>query len=141
MNNMDYGNHAAVSAGMGIFGAVFALIELAILAVAIASWWKLFTKAGQPGWAAVIPFYSAVVLCKVIGKPGWWWLLLAIPFFNIYVMIIMVHGISKSFGKDVGYTIGLILLGFVFLPMLAFGSSTYVGPALAQGSPMPAVAA
>lgn len=88
----------------------------------------VFTKARQPGWAAIIPFYNYWVMLKVAGRPGWWLILLFIPLVNIVIGIIVVSDLAKSFGKGVGFTVGLILLSFVFFPILGFGSAQYRGP-------------
>lgn len=104
------------------------IIYVAILVLMIASMWKIYTKAGQPGWAAIVPIYNIIVLCKIIGKPAWWVVLLLIPIVNYVILIMMIHGLSKSFGKGAGYTVGLLFLGIIFYPMLAFGDATYIGP-------------
>ena len=93
------------------------------------SMWKIFVKAGQPGWAAIIPIYNAYILTKIVGRPWWWLLLMLIPFVNIVIAIILAIDLAKSFGKGGGFAVGLILLGFVFYPILAFGDARYQGPA------------
>ena len=109
-------------------GIVGMLIGLAFIVLMIASAWKVFTKAGQPGWAAIIPIYNVIVLLKIIGKPWWWIIGLLIPFVNFVVMILMAVGLAKVFGKGIGFAIGLILLSFIFYPILAFGDATYTAP-------------
>ena len=109
-------------------GIVGLLIGLAIIVLMIASAWKIFTKAGQPGWAAIIPIYNVIVLLKIIGKPWWWIIGLLIPFVNFVVMILMAVALAKVFGKGIGFAIGFILLSFIFYPMLAFGDATYTAP-------------
>lgn len=104
---------------------------LAIIVLIIASLWKIFTKAGQPGWASIVPIYNIIVLCKIVGKPTWWILLMLIPIVNLVIAIILANELSKSFGKSVGFTIGLIFLPFIFYPMLAFGDATYTAPTTA----------
>ncbi len=89
--------------------------------------WKIYVKAGQDGWACLIPFYSSYIYTKIIGKPWWWIFLLSIPYLNIIFMIWGANLLSKKFGKSVGFTIGLIFLGFVFYPILAFGDAKYEG--------------
>lgn len=106
---------------MGIF-------LLGIIVFSVITWWKLFEKAGKPGWIAVVPIYSTVVLLEIVGKPTWWIFLLFIPGINLIFGIWTINLLSKSFGKDEGYTIGILLLGIVFLPMLAFGDAQYIGP-------------
>jgi len=111
----------------GLFGG---LIWLALMVVMIAAMWRLYTKAGEPGWAAIIPIYNIIVLLKIIGRPAWWVVLLFIPLVNLVITIMMYDGLAKSFGKGTGFTIGLIFLGPIFLLILGFGSARYVGPAL-----------
>ncbi|MCS7074446.1 MAG: DUF5684 domain-containing protein [Bacteroidia bacterium] len=101
---------------------------LAIFILSIASLWVIFTKAGKPGWAAIVPIYNFIVLLQIIGKPWWWVLLLLIPIVNIVIAILTNYYLAKVFGKGIGFTIGLVLLGFIFLPILAFGDSKYIGP-------------
>jgi hypothetical protein len=107
-------------------GFIITCIVLAI--IQIAAMWKVFTKAGQPGWAAIIPIYNIYIMTKVAGKPGIWVLWCLIPFVNIIFLIWLYNMISKSFGHDEGFTVGLILLGIIFWPILGFGSSKYLGP-------------
>ena len=116
----------------GMFGMVGSLISLAIMVVLIAANWKLFTKANQPGWACLIPIYNIYVLTQIIGRPAWWIVLFFIPLVNFIVAVLMCIDLAKSFGKDALYGIGILILGFIFLPMLAFGSATYEGPAAAS---------
>jgi hypothetical protein len=104
------------------------IIWLAIVILFIASFWKIFTKAGEPGWACLVPIYNAIVFLRIAGKPWWWLLLFLIPLVNLVIMIMVTISFAKAFGKDVGYAIGLIFLGFIFYPMLAFGDATYTKP-------------
>ena len=94
----------------------------------IAAMWKVFTKAGQPGWAAIIPIYNVYIMIKIGGKPGYWLIFLLIPIVNIVIIIRTLNMISKSFGKDEGFTAGLIFLGIIFWPILGFGPARYLGP-------------
>jgi Family of unknown function (DUF5684) len=107
---------------------VFIFIWLAFVVFIIAAMWKVYEKAGQPGWAAIIPIYNIYILTKIGGKPGWWVLMLIIPFVNIIFLVWIYNMVSKSFGKDEGFTVGLIILGFIFWPILGFGSAKYLGP-------------
>lgn len=104
------------------------IIFLPIIILEIAALWKVFTKAGQPGWACLIPIYNIYIMTKIAGKPGIWTLLCLIPVINIIFIIWLYNMISKSFGKDEGFTVGLIVLGVVFWPILGFGSAQYQGP-------------
>jgi hypothetical protein len=108
---------------------VIILVYLAIVVLEIAAMWKIFTKAGKPGWAALIPIYNIFVWIEITGKPLWWFILLLIPFVNYVIIVWLINLTSLSFGKDVGFTLGLIFLGPIFLPILGFGSAQYKGPA------------
>ncbi|MFE9749411.1 DUF5684 domain-containing protein [Saccharothrix saharensis] len=109
-----------------------ALIGLAVGIFMIAAVWKVFTKAGRPGWAAIIPIYNVYVQLKIVGRPGWWLILFIIPFVNVIMALIVSIDLAKSFGKGAGFgVVGLFLFGIVGYPMLGFGSATYRGPAAA----------
>jgi hypothetical protein len=114
-----------------LFGGVFLIFTLGMAVVIIASLWKVFAKAGQPGWAAIVPIYNAVVLLQIVGRPVWWILLFLIPFVNFIFAIILALDLAKSFGKGGGFAMGLLFLGFIFYPILGFGSARYLGPAAA----------
>ena len=117
--------------------AIFPLIALAVVVFMIASVWKVFTKAGQPGWAVLVPIYNAYILLKVAGRPGWWLLLYLVPLVNFVIGIIVAIDIAKAFGKGTGFGVGLAFLGFIFYPILGFGSATYGPPGV---PPAPAAA-
>jgi len=110
-----------------VWGFYFVVVILVIIAM-----WKMFEKAGQPGWAAIIPIYNMYVLTQVAGCPGWWLILMLIPFVNIVIMLLLSIDVAKSFGKGTGFAIGLFFLGFIFYPILGFGDARYLGPAAAQ---------
>jgi len=116
---------------------IFGLLVALLLIVAM---WKVFTKAGQPGWASIIPIYNLYIWCKIVGRPWWWILLMLIPFVNFIVCIILCIDLAKSFGKGVGFGIGLALLGIIFFPILGFGSAQYQGPAAGGLTPAPQAA-
>jgi hypothetical protein len=119
------GSTASAITGIGL------LAELAISVFYIAVYWILYSKAGRPGWGAVIPFYNLYLLCKIVGRSGWWLVLFLIPFVNIIAYIIVMLDLAKVFGRGSGFAVGLILLPWLFLPILALGASRYVGPAMA----------
>jgi len=100
---------------------------------------KFFSRAGQPGWAAIIPIVNTYFACKVASRPGWWVILMFIPFVNFIIAIILCIDIAKSFGKGVGFGIGLILLPVIFFPILGFGSAQYQGGAtpIMASAPLP----
>ena len=106
-------------------GAVFWICYFVLIILWIAGMWKTFSKAGQPGWAAIIPIYQLIVLCQVAGRPIWWFLLLLICFPIFYIIICI--DIAKRFGKGGGFAVGMIFLPFIFFPILGFGSAQYQG--------------
>jgi len=124
-----YDSYESVDSGglMAAMGA-FAFIYLGIILLIIISMWKIFTKAGKPGWAAIVPIYNIIVLLEIVNKPLWWIILLLIPFVNFIFAIIIAHQLSLAFGQGIGTTLLLIFLPFIGYPMLAFGSAQYTRP-------------
>jgi hypothetical protein len=106
-------------------GAGMMIVWCAVVLLMVISLWKIFTKAGKPGWAAIIPIYNLIVLVEICCKPIWWFILLLIPFVNFIVAIILFIELAKRFGKGIGYAFGLLLLGIIFFPMLAFSDAKY----------------
>lgn len=125
---VTYETSADISVG------AFFLWFVVFYAIAVIPYWVIFTKAGMPGWPALIPIYSTFVLLKVVGRPGWWLLLFLVPFLNLVIYIILMNDLSKSFGHGVGFTLGLVFLSLIFFYVLAFGGSIYRGPAGASGA-------
>ncbi len=101
------------------------IFGLAIIVFMIVGVWKMFEKAGQPGWAAIIPIYNIIVMLQVARKPVWWILLYLIPVANIIVAVLVALALAKNFGKGAGFGIGILFLGFVFIPILGFGDARY----------------
>jgi hypothetical protein len=126
-----YGTSATDAAGGMATGAfiVGGLLYVWLLVFMTCSMMGIFIKANKPWWAAIVPIYNMIVLLEIVGKPLWWILLFLIPLVNLVAIILAINSLSKSFGKDTLYTVGLVLLGIVFYPMLAFGSAQYRGPA------------
>lgn len=119
--------------GMSFFLPMFlyhTFIELVIgtsILLATGTWY-MFEKAGKPGWAMIVPIYNIVVMLEIAKKPTWWTaIILLVPFVNIVFLIMMLHGISKNFGKDAGFTVGLVLLRQIFFAILGYGDSVYMG--------------
>ncbi len=104
------------------------VLVLLILILIIASIWKIYEKAGRQGWEGIIPIYNNWVLAEIVGKPGWYGLLTLIPVIGAIVAIYLIYLLAKSFGKGGGYALGMIFLGIIFFPMLAFGDAKYQGP-------------
>jgi hypothetical protein len=103
------------------------LLVLAIVIAVIAGVWKVFEKAGKPGWAAIIPIYNIIVLLEIAGKPLWWIILFFIPIANLVASILVGLAVARNFGKSDGFGIGLALLGFIFFPILGFSQAQYQG--------------
>jgi hypothetical protein len=117
---------------------VFWIFFIAVFVLMIVAAWKVFTKAGRPGWAAIIPFYNVWVEWEIVGKPGWWFVFSFIPIVNIVFAILLCVWLAPRFGKGGGFAVGLIFLPFVFLPILAFDSSEYIAPGAPAAPAQPA---
>jgi hypothetical protein len=105
------------------------IIYFAVIMLLIASQWGIYSKAGKPGWACLVPIYNIIVLLEIVGKPWWWLFLMFIPLLNIIINIWVFNLLAKSFGKTEGFTAGLIFLSLIFFPILGFGKAEYQGPA------------
>jgi hypothetical protein len=120
---------AAGNQGPGV--GTYIVIGL-IAIVMIAAVWRVFTKAGKPGWASLIPIYNTIVLLDIAGKPAWWVILFFLPFVNFIMLCLTYAGLAKNFGKGGGFTVGLILLGPIFIAILGFGGAQYQAAAPAR---------
>ena len=118
------------SAGLvaAFVGAYFFFILIIWLITAIGMW-KMFEKAGKPGWAAIVPIYNIIVLLEITGQPIWYLIMLFIPLVNIIFSIMILNSLSKSYGQVIGTTLLFLFLPFIGFPMVGFGSAKYVGPA------------
>lgn len=103
---------------------VFWLIVSVILIVAN---WKLFTKAGKPGWAILIPIYNIIVVLQIIDKPLWWIIMLFIPIVNIVFCVMIIYHFCLKFGQPGWHVVPAILVGFIYYPYLAFSNASYQG--------------
>lgn len=126
---MDYNNYdelyTAVSAGIL---TVYTVIALVICILTIIAFWKVFTKAGKPGWASIIPFYSQYCMFDIAWGNGWLFLLTFVPCVNFVIMIMLYLKLAKAFGKGTGFGIGLIFLNTIFVLILGFSDAQYIGP-------------
>lgn len=125
---MDYNSTMYVtdtaSAGLSIG---YVLVLLLVAALMIVAMWRIFAKAGEAGWKAIVPFYNTYILYKITWGNGLYFLLLLIPCANVVIQIITSVKLAKVFGKGIGFTLGLIFLGPIFQLILAFDSSEYQG--------------
>lgn len=126
-HNEAGGNVIANLIGLLLFMAMIA-------AVMITAVWRLFEIAGRPGWGAVIPIYNLIVLLEIVGLPRWWLVVLLIPCTAPIAWVLVCIDLAKSFGKNPYFGLGLALLGFIFLPILACSEAKYLGP---QAKPFP----
>lgn len=123
---MQYEDDGAAGVAGCLGGGLAFFVWLVVLAVVIAGLWKVFEKAGQPGWAAIIPFYNIYVLTTQIARREILWFILAlIPFVNIIAAIVVSIDVARKFGKGTGFGLGLAFLPFIFYPILGFGSAQY----------------
>lgn len=111
-------------------------LSLVIAVIIIVGGWKMFEKAGQPGWAILIPIYNVYIMLKIAGRPWWWLVLFLIPLVNIVVSIVLSIDIAKSFGQSAAFGVILIfLLGGLGYLLLGFGKNYhYVGPSALAAS-------
>jgi hypothetical protein len=117
---------------LGVF-AVLALVALGTVLLVVVAKWKIFEKAGRPGWAAIVPIYNKLVMLRMVGRPDWWIVLVFIPPVNLGVSVLLNIDLAKVFDREEIFAVGLILLPFVFYPILAFGDAAYIGPREASG--------
>jgi len=109
----------------GLLGSVIGVVVLIAL-------WKIYTKAGKPGWTVLIPIYNLYILLEIVGRPGWWLIMFLIPVVNVIFFLIISFDLAKSFGKGTGFALGLIFLNMIFLLILGFGNAQYIGPVAAS---------
>lgn len=125
-----------------LFGLIMAYLVfiIPVILIFIAAFWQLNSKAGQPGWAILIPFYNLYIYTQVIKRPKWWMLLYligAIPFFGalgvLFISVIDALRLAKVFGRSTEFGVGLILVNIVFISILAFGQSDYDALRVSEG--------
>ena len=124
MNSYGYEDMARQAA---IVGTLTMIVCIVLGVVLVVSMWKIFAKAGKPGWASIVPFYNLYVLYEISWGKGIYFLLLLVPFVNAFIGILTLYKLGQNFGKSTGFIIGMILLPIIFMPMLAFGDSTFIG--------------
>ena len=110
-------------------GMLVMIIFISVVVILMAAgMWRIFEKAGEPGWACLVPIYNLYVYCKIIGKPWYWMFLMCLPYIGTIWQIWSHNMLSKSFGKENGFTVGLVIVPFIFYPILGFSSDQYLGP-------------
>ena len=121
---MDYSYQYDLEGPIAVVAIVFSLI---ITVFYVYCMWRLFVKAGKPGWASLIPIYNTLVQLEIVQRPWWWLLLMIVPFVNIVLVIIVIFELAKVFGKSTAFGFGLLFLAPIFIPILALGDAVYAG--------------
>ena len=122
-------NAAAGGAAIGAAAAgIYFLVGLAMLIVSLIGMWKVFVKAGKPGWGAIVPFYNLYCLFDMSFGNGWLFLLTFVPCVNAVMAIILCFKLAKAFGQEWYFALGLIFFDFIFMMILGFGNAEYIGP-------------
>lgn len=126
----DYSSMMDPAAAGAMAGAmmIYYIIVLAIAIVCYVGLWKMFVKAGRPGWAAIVPFYNYYCLFEMAFGNGWLFLLLLVPCVNYIFLIILSFKLASAFGRGVGFGFGLLFLTPIFYMILGFGEAEYIGP-------------
>lgn len=101
------------------------ILWLIVAVVLIAANWKLFTKAGKPGWAILIPIYNVIVYLQIVDKPLWWIILFFIPVVNFVIAILVLLAFVQKFGKPGWHVVLALFAGVIYFPYLAFSSAEY----------------
>jgi hypothetical protein len=126
---------AALSASLLAFAGVMMMVFLVFVAIFVIGGWKVFEKAGQPGWAVLVPIYNVYILLQITGRPTWWLLLLMVPLVNIAIGLLLAIDVAKAFGQSAVFGVVLLfLLGGIGYLVLGFGNYRYIGPARAIGA-------
>ncbi|MCL5036019.1 MAG: DUF5684 domain-containing protein [Chloroflexi bacterium] len=109
-----------------ILASLFLLvIEIVLCILIIAGFWRIFEKAGKPGWASIIPIYNIFVMIEIAGYPWWCFFLYLIPFVNIVILALVFVGLVKRFGKPAWHALLAVLFSFIYLPYLGFSDAQY----------------
>ncbi len=122
LTNLDLTGFAGV---MALMGGIWLFLILALSIFSIICMWRIFVKAGKPGWASIVPIYNTIVLLDICGLQWWYLLLMLIPIVNIVILILMYVKLAEVFGRSGGFAIGLIFLNIIFMAILAFGPASY----------------
>lgn len=120
-------------AGFFVFFIIIAcIIGFVVMVLNFIAMWKIFTKAGQAGWKCLIPIYNTIVLYKIIGISPLWvliylaaWIPVLGPLLILGVSIYAMIKLSRAFGQEDAFAVGLVLVNTVFIMILAFGKSEY----------------
>ena len=131
MDNYDYGydydlyDYGAVSMQpqSGAPLVILMIISLLLSILLIVSMWKIYKKAGKPGWAAIVPVYNIIVLLEIAELPLWYIALFLVPFANIYAMFKIYIELAHKFGKSTGFGVASVFFSVICFPILAFNKN------------------
>lgn len=118
----------SIAAAYATSGGPLLLIYLVLIVLNLVGAWRVFEKAGQPGWGILVPIYNVYLMCKIAGRPGYWLILFLIPIVNIFVTLFLAVDIARAFSRTAAFGFGLWILGFIFIPILGFGPAQYTRP-------------
>jgi len=121
---MDYSYEYQLDTPAAILVMLFSLVVTVFYVYCM---WRLFEKAGKPGWAALIPIYNTLIQLEIIQRPWWWLLLMFVPLVNFVVAVTVIFDLAKAFGKDTAFGFGILFLAPIFIPILALGNAKYIG--------------
>lgn len=121
-------NDVVLTAAAASISVGYIIVCLALVVVSLVGMWKVFVKAGKPGWAAIVPFYNLYCLFEMSFGNGWLFLLTFVPCANFVVAIMCYFRLAKAFGKGIGFGFGLLFFNFIFMMILGFGDAEYIGP-------------
>lgn len=120
---MDYSYEYQLDTPAAILVTLFSLVVTVFYVYCM---WRLFEKAGKPGWAALIPIYNTLIQLEIIQRPWWWLLLMFVPLVNFVVAVTVIFDLAKAFGKDTAFGFGILFLAPIFIPILALGNAKYI---------------
>lgn len=113
--------------GDSVVSIIVSILMIAFCVLSIAGTWRVFAKAGEHGWACLVPFYGNYVLYRIVFDNGWLFLLMFVPLVGMIMALVANFRLGKVFGKSTGFCIGLIFLAPIFMLLLGFSDSEYIG--------------
>ena len=119
----DYDTVSSLAGGIAAIGAIITILSLVLSIVLIIAQWKIYTKAGKPGWASIVPIYNLIVLLEIVELPIWYIALFFVPIANIYAMFKIYIELAHKFGKSTGFGVATIFFSPICLPILAFSKN------------------
>lgn len=139
---------------LAVLGGIYLTVALVWWILQIVANWKIFTKAGQAGWKSIIPIYGDYVSYKIAWQSSYFLLLFVLQIviscidglanpnqdnvvllaivallkvITTIISILYAVKLAKAFGKGGWFAAGLIVLSPIFLLILGFGDSQYLG--------------